>query len=46
MAYDCFGLWFTGANLLISEGIRSEGYQPIASVSNNTLNWYGDNAEY
>ena len=47
MAYDCFGLWFTGASLIINEGVRSQGYEVKATVANNTLSWYSEyNSEY
>ena len=47
MAYDCFGLWFTGASLIINEGVRSQGYEVKATVANNTLSWYSEyDSEY
>ena len=47
MGYDRFGLWFTGASLIINEGVYTEGYTVKATVANNTLSWYSEhNSEY
>ena len=40
LSIEHFGLWFTGATVIINEGVGSAGGVSIASITNNSLSWY------
>ena len=40
LSYEHFGLWFTGATVIINEGDGQFGSVPKASITNNSLSWY------
>ena len=40
LSYEHFGLWFTGATVIINEGVGSVDSVSIASITNNSLSWY------